>query len=77
MTRAKFKLMSISSQQLHVNGQLIEVRTLKLSPVYGDGENAKFYAATPTGSIELGLTRPEVWSQFELGKEYYVDLSVV
>lgn len=56
-----------------------EMRTLVLSPVYGNGdpnhENTKFWNASPSGEIKLGTVNPEAWSQFELGKEYYVDFT--
>ena len=38
----------------------------------GSEENKKFYAATPSGSIELGQFGEEV---FEPGKTYFVDFS--
>lgn len=56
-----------------------EMRSLRFSPVYGNNnpnhENSKFWAASPSGSITLGTINPEAWSQFELGKDYYVDFS--
>lgn len=57
----------------------VEMRTLKFSPVYGNGdpnhENTKFWAATPSGEVKLGTVKPEAWSQFVLGQEYYLDFS--
>lgn len=54
----------------------VELRTLKFSPVYGNGdpnhENTKFWAASPSGSIMLGTINPDAWQHFEIGKEYYV-----
>lgn len=56
-----------------------EMRTLKFSPVYGNGdpnhENTKFWQASPSGEIMLGTVNPEAWSQFELGKDYYIDFT--
>ena len=56
-----------------------ELRSLKFVPVYGNGdpdhENTKFWQASPSGEISLGTVNPEAWSQFELGKEYYVDFT--
>ncbi len=76
MVRAKFKVESIERSKY--GGQ--EMQTIKLSPVYpkqGDpnDENAKFYAATPSGSIQLGTVNPEAGNKFELGKEYYVEFT--
>jgi hypothetical protein len=58
----------------------VEMRTVKLAPVYGNGdpnhENTKFWQASPSGEIRLGTVNPEAWQAFELGKEYYVDFTV-
>lgn len=57
----------------------VEMRTLKFSPVYANGdpnhENSKFWQYTPAGSIELGTVNQDAWSHFEIGKEYYVDFT--
>ena len=53
-----------------------ECRTLKLSAVYDNSEeNKKFFHATPSGQISMGMLNPAAWQQFELGKEYYVDFT--
>jgi len=36
----------------------------------GSEENKKFFAATPSGSIELSALNADL---FEVGKEYYID----
>lgn len=57
----------------------IELRTIVLSPVFGNGdpehENTKFWQASPSGEIKLGTVNPAAWQAFELGKEYYVDFT--
>lgn len=56
-----------------------EMRSVYLQPVYGNGnpehENTKYWQYTPSGSIVLGTVNPAAWSQFEIGKEYYVDFT--
>lgn len=56
-----------------------EVHTVRLTPVYGNNdpnhENTKFWAASPSGSIEIGCANIEAAQVFELGKEYYVDFT--
>lgn len=56
-----------------------ELRTVSMSPVYGNGdpehENTKFWQASPSGSLELGCINLAAAEQFELGKEYYLDFS--
>lgn len=58
------------------NLEKLEMRTLILTPVYGNGdpnhENTKFWEATPTGEIKLGTVNPEAWKNFELGEEYLI-----
>ena len=61
------------------NMEIVEVKTIKMSPVYANDdpnhENSKFWDATPSGKLELGTINPEAHKQFELGKEYYVDFT--
>lgn len=74
--RAKFKLHSYETS-LHYSDPKKELRTLKFSPVTGGSdENQRFFAWTPGGQLQLGLLNPEAWTQFELGKEYYLDFTV-
>lgn len=55
------------------NIQVHEQRTVIFHPVYGDSEeNKKFFAATPSGEIKLGIINKDVWPFFELDKEYYI-----
>lgn len=77
-TRAKFTVHSITRSLSSVwDGSKSvpqEVQTVKLFPVSGTSEeNKKFFASTPSGSIELGLVSLEAAKQFELNKTYYVD----
>ena len=81
--RAKFKVTSITSSQQQVpgrneaghddwqNGSTVEMRTIAMSPVYGNGdpehENSKFWRASPSGELKLGTINPEAWKHFELG----------
>ena len=55
------------------------MHTIKLSPVYGNGdinhENTKFWAASPSGQIEFGWINEEAAKQLEIGKEYYIDIT--
>lgn len=85
MVRAKFKVDRVErimstvpdEQGKYVPG---EVRTVTLSPVYGNGdpahENTKFWKASPSGQIQLGCANLRAAEAFELGKEYYVDFTL-
>lgn len=83
--RAKFKLQKIESQ--HTTIRLSdgtygpgEMKTLVFSPTYSDdpkSENKKFWDATPGGELRFNCVNGEAVEYFELGKEYYLDLTVV
>lgn len=91
MVRAKFIVdrftSSLSTQQKDKKGdwsasntEEVEKRTIVLRAIYSDDpndENRKFWEATPSGQIELQVINPEAWQAFELGKEYYVDFTLV
>jgi len=45
----------------------------RFSAITGDSdENKRFFASTPSGSIELNSVRDDL---FELGKDYYLDFT--
>jgi len=49
-----------------------------LQPVYAeDGPNKSWSTATPSGQVQMTITNPEAFKQFEIGKCYYVDFSPV
>ena len=73
--RAKFKVDRISKTK-HWDKLKGDLAIIDLSPVTsGSPENEAFYAATPSGKIELSTIVDAASSQFELGKFYYVDFS--
>ena len=71
MTRAKFKCSEIAEREGW--GEFKKVYAAKLHVVHGGSEeNKAFFAATPSGSIEVGTMQQGL---FEVGKEYYVDFT--
>lgn len=54
-------------------------KSIEMSPVYGNGdpnhENTKFWEASPSGSLKLGVINQAAAEQFEVGKEYYLDFT--
>ena len=53
-----------------------EARTLVFNPVVGGSEeNKRFFAYTPSGEFKLNTVNPEVWKNFELNHEYYLDFT--
>lgn len=72
--RAKFKVVAITRRPGW--GGAKEVQTISLQPVSGDSaENKLFFAATPTGQIELGTVNADAVKTFDLGAEFYVDFT--
>lgn len=70
-TRAKFRCSSVND---FGNGS----KEVNLSVVYdpkGNGENASFTKATPSGDMKMRIDNPEAAVQFVPGKSYYVDFS--
>ncbi len=51
---------------------------VKLTAVSKDGcaENEEFFKYTPGGSLEFWSVNPAATQQLEVGKEYYVDISL-
>lgn len=84
-TRAKFVCNSITESmgsRLAADGKTYEpckMKTVKASPVYGGGdpnhENTKFWSASPGGTFELNVVNPAAVEAFEVGKEFYVDIT--
>jgi len=77
MIRAKFKCQSVTKALGWNRGPDQPVApflyTAKFVPVVGDSdENKRFWAATPSGQIELSSILPDA---FEPGKSYYVDFT--
>lgn len=72
--RAKFKVESYETRLSGQGPDAQEIRSVKLSVVYGDSEeNKKYFKWTPSGRIEIGMLNPEAWKEFELGREMYVE----
>ena len=82
-TRAKFKVQRFESTLTMVRGEDgvhrdKELRTIIMFPVFSSeegSENKKFWDASPSGEIKLGVINQEAWKEFELGAEYYVDFT--
>lgn len=73
MVRAKFEV--IENKQDSEDGA-----SISLQAVYDadpESENGKFFKYTPFGEINLEIVNPSAAKAFEVGKEYYVDFSLV
>lgn len=72
--RAKFVVQSITRQKGW--GGFAEIQSIRLSAVTGGSEeDKKFFAATPSGTVELGTVNPAAGNYFELGQAYYLDFT--
>lgn len=72
--RAKFYCASKTEQASP--GSTQKQVSITLQPVTnGSDENKQFYQYTPSGKLELNIINPAAASQFEVGKEYYVDFT--
>lgn len=75
-TRAKFVVQSITRQKGW--GEFKEVWQITMNPVVGNSEeNKRFYAATPSGTINLSVVPEAVGKQFDIGQEVYVDFTPI
>lgn len=80
MIRAKFKVTEITR---HMGSKKegdawvpAEMQTIKAVPVSGGSEeNKRFWDASPSGELRLGVINQAAWSAFELGREYYLDFT--
>lgn len=86
--RCKMTLRSISHEiasipKFDADGKRYNVNgtaaTLAFYPVYHQNdpehENSKFWAATPSGELKLGVMNADVVKGMVVGEEYYVDIS--
>ncbi len=82
MVRAKFYCTSVTKQlgsSWNADGKYVAavVYNYRFQPVTGGPgeteENKKFFASTPSGTIELMAVREDL---FEIQKEYYVDFTL-
>lgn len=75
MVRAKFKVQEITE---HAYGAQL-MKTIKLVPVFKsddpEGENSRFWAASPNGEIRLGTINMAAAAQFTINGEYYIDFT--
>lgn len=71
-TRLKVTCFEIAEQKW---GTSPSVKVLKFRPVTsGSKENESFYSATPGGELVFSVVKLDAAAQFEVGKEYYVDI---
>jgi hypothetical protein len=76
VSRAKFRVTSVLATEGWGNGAHQVLSTITMVPVIANGrceENEAFYAATPSGKIELAVLPKSTAEQFVVGREFYID----
>lgn len=77
-TRCKFTCQSVTKRQHWNQEKRDEKRFLykaEFTAVYGGSEeNAKFFEATPSGNLEIGTYKEDL---FEPGVDYFIDITPV
>ena len=70
--RAKFQLQAITDHYWSAGS-----KTLRFYASYDPSipEDQRFQKATPSGSFEMQVDNPVALAQFELGKQYYFDIT--
>lgn len=74
MVRAKFRLISITQHSWSDTA-----KTLEFTAEYDTTieEDRRFAKATPSGTFKMLVDNPVALAQFELGKQYYFDVTPV
>lgn len=78
--RAKFRCTGVNDRCSITNEGSVEVKVVTLQAVYGgknDGANAQWSKWTPSGELTMSINNPEAYSQFKLGRCYFIDLTEV
>lgn len=85
--RAKFRCLESTRRFTHTDADGVDQfhYRVKLVPVFGTKkgayapcpENEVFYAATPSGEIELTMVSPAAAAAFVPGQAYYIDFTPV
>lgn len=81
--KAKFTCTKVESYS-NDNGQTVAGKNINMTAVIAynaDGsrndENESWSQYTPSGSLQIGITNPDAFEQFEEGKEYYLTFDEV
>ncbi len=72
MTRCKFECVSVTKRKGWGGHAVLHDAEL-LAVMSGSDENKAFFAATPSGKLNVATVVPDM---FEVGKAYYLDISV-
>lgn len=68
-TRAKFKVERVDRKDDACN---VELRAV----TEHDADNEAFWKYTPAGHLQMYITNPAAFEQFQTGQVYYIDLTL-
>jgi hypothetical protein len=71
MVRAKFKC---TSRQLSVEGEPYSAQ-IRLDAVTEGKGNESWSQWTPSGTLTMNVTNPDAVTQFQVGEEYFIDIT--
>ena len=77
-TRAKFRCSLVEPSSVEHIATPWE--TVRFDAVYSpdpESENYSWSKWTPNGSLSMTITNPNIFGKFEVGKEYFLDISEV
>lgn len=78
VVRAKMRCIEVSEHCDVNHPEVTEQKKVRLQAVFGDdADNKSWSKYTPWGEVTLGITNPEAYGQFKLGKVYFVDFNEV
>jgi hypothetical protein len=72
MTRAKFRCVSVAKREGWGDNKVVYAAEFNVVGGDGNAENKAFFAASPSGRIELSTIRED---HFEVGQDYYVEFT--
>lgn len=75
MMRAKMKVQFVDQQETCLNLSLVAVGRDGAYPEDGSDENNTFAKWTPSASVSMCVTNPELFGKFKEGDEFYVDFT--
>ena len=74
MIRGKFVLESVKTVSWNQTGKELAFRAVSND---GTPENDRFHQYTPSGTITMFVDNPAALDEFVLGREFYVDFTLV
>ncbi len=76
MVRAKFVVVSVTRRKHWDQGVAPFISEIELGAVTGGSpENKEFFAASPSGTLKLGVLNEKAAEQFTPGQHFFIDFT--